>query len=476
MNQAGGGNWTHAVSNDLVHWKHIVDALGRSSLNNWDEQGPCDGTASFPVLGGVYDGTVPVIMYGPDCSKPLKPGGSLGVGSGDAPRVEPATPGDPSDPYLRSWIKTPGGPVTFTGTPCSFPGRVWKSKNKLAGKPYWNMICGYDGSADHRHTDGVWARYTSSDPKLMSWQLADASFAKGAPKGAPKADAGALFHKIPGAPAGGPQFMINSNTGSNFYLGSYDSKKETMAIETPLNVLDSGKTFHWAASGNDGPDPETDTGRLLIVAWLATRPSAISLVRSVTYDAKTKQLVSNPVAEYIKLHNATFAKNTAFSSIDGGAKVTLPVPAAAGGALDLFVSFDTSTWQNAHKDFGVTVRSNMSLTFSITAPDAAGTRVASGTMLEIRDTRKEGIKFEMVKVLKGETLDVRMLVDRPIIEVFIQGGRAAAVVQAPFSPTATAVEIFNDGPLPIYGVKNVSAFSMGCGWLGEGAPLPEPIA
>ena len=55
MNQAGGGNWTHAVSNDLVHWKHIDDALGRGSGNEWDEQGPCDGTASFPVLGSVQD-------------------------------------------------------------------------------------------------------------------------------------------------------------------------------------------------------------------------------------------------------------------------------------------------------------------------------------------------------------------------------------------------------------------------------------
>merc|ERR1712072_427174 len=197
MNQAGGGNWTHAISADLAHWFHIDDALGRNGSSSWDHSGPCDGTASFPNLGyGPYDGSTPVIMYGPDCGQP--------IGSNDAPRVEPALPADPTDPYLRKWVKTPNGPVKFDGTPCSFPGRVWKSK---AGN-YWNMLCALDGKTP-------WARYTTEDPQLMSWKLAASSFTSGTDKGAA---AGALFHKIPGAPKGAPQYMINSNTGTSFFL------------------------------------------------------------------------------------------------------------------------------------------------------------------------------------------------------------------------------------------------------------------
>jgi hypothetical protein len=65
MNQAGGGNWTHAISSDLVHWFHIADALGRGPRNSsWDRQGACDGTVSFPDLGKPpFDGSTPIIMY-----------------------------------------------------------------------------------------------------------------------------------------------------------------------------------------------------------------------------------------------------------------------------------------------------------------------------------------------------------------------------------------------------------------------------
>ena len=55
------------------------------------------------------------------------------------------------------------------------------------------MLCALGGDP------GPWARFTSPDPSLMKWKMADKSFTKGIDKGC---DAGALFHKIPGATAG----------------------------------------------------------------------------------------------------------------------------------------------------------------------------------------------------------------------------------------------------------------------------------
>ena len=131
MMQAGGGNWTHGVSSSAAGpWFTESDALDRATKSQfpWDSrEGPCDGTASFPNLGrGPYNGSTPVIMYGPDCGhglSPPPPQPSLGRAAlGDAPRVELALPKDPSDPMLRDWVKQTPGPVVFEGTPCSFPG------------------------------------------------------------------------------------------------------------------------------------------------------------------------------------------------------------------------------------------------------------------------------------------------------------------------------------------------------------------
>ena len=125
--------WTHAVAEDMVHFRHLKPALISTASSSWDDKmGPCDGTVSFPDLGhGPFNGSTPLIVYGPDCNQ-ASAGGRLhagsGSGSGDVPRMEPATPADPADPLLRDWVKTAGGPIAFEGTPCSFPGRVWKSK------------------------------------------------------------------------------------------------------------------------------------------------------------------------------------------------------------------------------------------------------------------------------------------------------------------------------------------------------------
>ena len=91
----------------------------------WDDKGACDGTLSFPDLGGApFDGSSPVILYGPDC--------------GVSVPFDVAVPADTDDPYLTNW-KNRGQPghVTFEGIECQFPGRVWKSR---VG-PYWNLLC-----------------------------------------------------------------------------------------------------------------------------------------------------------------------------------------------------------------------------------------------------------------------------------------------------------------------------------------------
>ena len=132
MMQEGGGNWSHGVSEDMVRWHLIEDALDSGPKGiGFPDINPCDGALSFPDLGEApYDGSTPVIVYDAACGVPLAPnhsisgmarsGGGGRVSGARAPieddvdRLEVARPSDPSDPYLRSWTKTLPGQATLS--------------------------------------------------------------------------------------------------------------------------------------------------------------------------------------------------------------------------------------------------------------------------------------------------------------------------------------------------------------------------
>jgi hypothetical protein len=85
-------------------------------------------------------------------------------------------------------------------------------------------------------------------------------------------------------------------------------------------------------------------------------------------------------------------------------------------------------------------------------------------------------------MLPGEdALDVRLLVDRPIAEVFINGGRfawsadidywsrGAAVPPeiAQYSPARSSIHFYQAaGASGAVAVRNVSLYGMACGWVG----------
>ena len=66
---------------------------------------------------------------------------------------------------------------------------------------------------------------------------------------------------------------------------------------------------------------------------------------------------------------------------------------------------------------------------------------------------------------------MRIMVDRPIIEVFLMDGRAAFVAsKVPFDLDATSVHLFNSGDASVT-ARGISVHGIGCGWA---AALPSP--
>ena len=91
------------------------------------------------------------------------------------------------------------------------------------------------------------------------------------------------------------------------------------------------------------------------------------------------------MADYDSLHNATFVSGQSMTLTAGHTR-TLPVPASAGGALDIAVSFDLGPLAGSATGFGIAVRAPQSsatasggieLSFSVSAPDAVGARVVT---------------------------------------------------------------------------------------------------
>ena len=507
MNQ-GGGAWSHAVSNDLVHWHHVKSALS----NDLGIQ-PCDGTVSFPDLGyAPFDGRAPVVMYGPDCGKPVPRPNASGaqVGTSDAPRVGTARAAVPTSPYLFNFDKPTQEAVTFDGIPCSFAGRVWKSKQ---AKNVWNMLCAQAAPSPTGGTGDAasgtspwsfpqWAKYTSNSSDLLTWKLDPKPFVQ-TPDGKEAGlypCSGPAFHRLPGAPPGGPTHILAAGCdGDTFSLGNYDSTKEVMTVTAQYKKTDvpslgtwsQKMAYHWSATGREHPDvdPDTDSGRLFEFAWIAAdglgweqSPSAMSLIRELQYD-QAVGLKTYPVVEYAAhLRGATIVDEGA-TKLAAGAVKTLSLPHGAGGALDLLVSFAANSSKGG---FGVAVRAPPGTTAGaalivtvqdISDADAAGTRNATvvftppPTVVRLTPTNATYIAKKTVPVLAGESLTLRIMVDRPIVEVFFMGGRTSYVdADTPYSDVNASVHIFAGSASVL--VEGVAAHSVGCGWSDT---LPAPL-
>ena len=197
-------------------------------------------------------------------------------------------------------------------------------------------------------------------------------------------------------------------------------------------------------------------------------------LRDVAYEPKTGSLVSNPVKELVSLRNGTLGSGKGVSVPAGGAYIVPGTGAPAdASAADAVIIVKVPPKPSA---VGVRVLANVSsgqpfggvLTIvNFTAPDVNGTIVATASIRTLNPcgTGSAGVAQAQFPILKGETdLDIRVLVDRSVVEAFVQGGRVVfsktynpAVLYVP--DTIVAVQAW-DVDLQ----ASATVYSMGCGW------------
>eukprot|EP01116_Phalansterium_solitarium_P022188 TRINITY_DN7234_c0_g1_i1.p1 TRINITY_DN7234_c0_g1~~TRINITY_DN7234_c0_g1_i1.p1 ORF type:complete len:583 (+),score=182.76 TRINITY_DN7234_c0_g1_i1:51-1799(+) len=142
----GDMHWGHAVSADLVTWRHLPYALSPDQ--------PYD-------VGGVYTGSVTI---GPNGPMIIYTGGS----ADDNQTTNIAYPQDPTDPELVSWIKYSGNPVmsepTTIKTHHGFrdPTTAWQTPDGQ-----WHLLTGAGLVDDNGGWHGAVLAFESSD--LVHW-------------------------------------------------------------------------------------------------------------------------------------------------------------------------------------------------------------------------------------------------------------------------------------------------------------------
>lgn len=199
-------------------------------------------------------------------------------------------------------------------------------------------------------------------------------------------------------------------------------------------------------------------------------------LREVSYDPAIQTIVSNPVRELANLRNGTLGASKGVTVAPGTAHIVPGTGHPADASASDVVANITVVHAGA---VGVSVLANVSagspyggiLTIvNFTSPDAKGTinAIASihlmnpcGGGIDAGD-RAARVNFP---ILQGETtLDIRILVDRSIVEVFVMGGRA--VFTKDYNPKLLYIPDTNIA-LQAWGTEiraSVDVFSMGCGW------------
>ncbi len=175
----------------------------------------------------------------------------------------------------------------------------------------------------------------------------------------------------------------------------------------------------------------------------------MSAVRELRYDSLAKQLVSSPLSTYASLRNGTLASSSKATVLHPSQRVT----PAAGYALDIeltlaLISGSSATalevqvlaspsggQVNASSGFEINASSML---INVSAPTVDGSRKG---VLSV-NFPAEGPWYRPFDMLAGEGhVDIRVLVDRSVVEVWVAGGRATLQGRSYGSLENTAVHL-----------------------------------
>mmetsp|Transcript_2535 Transcript_2535/g.3662 ORF Transcript_2535/g.3662 Transcript_2535/m.3662 type:complete len:491 (-) Transcript_2535:183-1655(-) len=376
----GNMNWYHMTSEDLLHWEHLP--IGLPNDKNYDKDGVFSGSAT--IVNGV-----PVLTYSVDSQRWLVN----------------AYPKNLSDPYLIEWTK-PDAPTIF------------RPNNTAGFRDPTEAILG---------DDGVWRMWAACDmgPCQLKSKKKDFNL---------WTYVGIFLPTTSGGIYECPDFFVLPGTDKYVFKGSVKGQEWwTVGEYTSIpgehtldkykllsgDILENNQRFDMGNFYASKTFYDTPNDRRVLFGWVnyhcnQTDWSGVqSFPRVVLPDpGKDNSLITVPIPELESLYDEQLVKESNLV-ITPSTKVFYE---NMGSQLDIKAKFFVGEGANASASFSFRVGINPKNENDFNEIPIAVGKANNGTLI--------GAPFEMYDSDKG-ILEVRILMDRSIVETFVQGGRRA---------------------------------------------------
>ena len=386
----GNMHWGHAVSNDLLHWKHRPLAVyplegtpGNYQCPAFSGSAVVDWNNTAGLQKGV-ENTMVAIYTAMHCGQRL-------VYSNDAGKTWQTYP-NPVIPAMKNGTMDERDPKVF-----------WYEPAKK-----WVMVL-YIGPDKDEKERGI-AIYNSSN--LLQWE--QKSFIKG------MYECPDLFELVVDGNPSEKKWVLHGADGG-YFIGSFDGS--TFTPETEKIKMDLGNNFYAAQSYSDSPEED---GRRIQIGWMNggiypdapfNQQMAFPCVLTLKRFPEGLRVCRNPVKEIKNLYGEKFTiKN---KTVQPGSNI---LSAIKGDALDIQAVIETGTAGS----FGFVIRKG--------GYETSGTPVRYDTKNKKLSVLGKTVDLEPV----NGRIELRILADRASLEVFANGGKIS--LSGCFIPVYT----FND--------------------------------
>eukprot|EP01052_Picozoa_sp_SAG31_P037127 SAG31_NODE_4745_length_2985_cov_2.095634_1_plen_216_part_00 len=198
-----------------------------------------------------------------------------------------------------------------------------------------------------------------------------------------------------------------------------------------------------------------------------------TIPRELTYDSVKQKLLSLPAAEITSLRTGIISKHSAVH-----VAIEHPLSLVNGGTTSFDLEFVVELPQVASNSswFGLSILASPSattkaavlLSFNVSASATASNRAVIMSLGVPDQPRRSALNTTVAFELPvgSAAMEVRVLVDRSIVEIFAGGGRgviSVPVLSPGKDPAATEV-LLNSQAAAGVDLGSSCAWAMGCGW------------